>query len=341
MPEKVCFAVVGWGHIGRRHADLIRLHPEGKLIAIIDSDQKLSGEIKKTYGDSVSFFANEESFYKSNIQADVICICTPNGLHAQQSLKALENNCHVVCEKPMALHKADCENVIYTALQKHKLIFCVMQNRYSPPSQWLKSVMDENLLGKIFLVQINCYWNRDERYYKKDSWKGSSELDGGPLFTQFSHFIDMMYWLFGDIKNIQSRLKNFSHSQSTHLKDDSGFITFDFANGSMGSFNYSTSVWDKNIESSMTIIGENGTIKVGGQYMEKVEYCNIKNYTMPELLPSNPPNDYGPYKGSAANHHFIIDNVIDTIKGRTTITTNAMEGLKVVDIIERMYAAHS
>ncbi len=105
----------------------------------------------------------------------------------------------------------------------------------------------------------------------------------------------------------------------------------------MGSLNYSTSVWDKNLESSMTIIGENGTIKVGGQYMDKVEYCHIKNYTMPELSPTNPPNDYGPYKGSAANHHYIIENVVNVLKGRSAITTNALEGLKVVDIIERIY----
>jgi predicted dehydrogenase len=105
----------------------------------------------------------------------------------------------------------------------------------------------------------------------------------------------------------------------------------------MGSLNYSTSVWDKNLESSMTIIGENGTIKVGGQYMDKVEYCHIKDYTMPELRPTNPPNDYGPYKGSAANHHYIIENVVNVLKGRSAITTNAIEGLKVVDIIERIY----
>ena len=113
---------------------------------------------------------------------------------------------------------------------------------------------------------------------------------------------------------------------------------FDFINGGVGSLNYSTSVWDKNMESSLTIIAEHGTVKVGGQYVNEVEYCHIKDYQMPELAAGNPPNDYGTYKGSAANHQFIIQNVVDSLKGRTVATTNALEGLKVVEMIERIYA---
>jgi hypothetical protein len=106
----------------------------------------------------------------------------------------------------------------------------------------------------------------------------------------------------------------------------------------MGSINFSTSVWDTNLESSLTVIGSKGSVKIGGQYMDKVEYCHIKDYTMPVLAETNPANDYGAYKGSANNHGYIIDNVIDTLKGRNTITTNALEGLKIVDIIERIYS---
>ncbi|MEC8617474.1 MAG: Gfo/Idh/MocA family oxidoreductase, partial [Bacteroidota bacterium] len=211
-----------------------------------------------------------------------------------------------------------------------------MQNRYSPPSVWLKEMVDQKIIGDIFMVQVNCYWNRDDRYYKKGGWKGTSELDGGTLFTQFSHFIDIMYWLFGDIDNIQGKFNDFTHQDSTDF-EDSGFISFDFKEGGMGCLNYSTAVWGSNLESSMTIVGSNGSVKVGGQYMNEIEYCNIKDYQMPKLAPSNPPNDYGPYKGSAANHHYIIENVVDTLRGKTVATTNALEGLKVVEIIERIY----
>jgi predicted dehydrogenase len=229
-----------------------------------------------------------------------------------------------------------CEKVIFKSLQQSKNVFCVMQNRYSPPSEWIKDVVERAVLGEIFMVQLNCYWNRDARYYKADGWKGKQDLDGGTLFTQFSHFIDIMYWLFGDIDNIQGKFADFTHKETTDF-EDSGFVNFDFINGGMGCINYSTSVADQNLESSMTIIGKNGSIKIGGQYMNEVEVCNIQGYEMPELAPTNPGNDYGAYKGSAANHHYVIANVIDTLKGRTSATTNALEGLKVVDIIERIY----
>jgi predicted dehydrogenase len=237
----------------------------------------------------------------------------------------------------MALHKQDCEAIIYKALQMHRNVFCVMQNRYSPPSAWIKEVIEDKIIGDVYMVQLNCYWNRDERYYKQGSWKGTEDLDGGTLFTQFSHFIDIMYWLFGDIKDIQAKFNDFNHKGLTTF-EDSGFVNFNFINGGMGSINFSTSVWDTNLESSLTVIGSKGSVKIGGQYMDKVEYCHIKDYTMPVLAETNPANDYGAYKGSANNHGYIIDNVIDTLKGRNTITTNALEGLKIVDIIERIYS---
>ena len=186
------------------------------------------------------------------------------------------------------------------------------------------------------MVQLNCYWNRDERYYKKGDWKGRLDMDGGVLYTQFSHFIDIMYWLFGDIKNIDARFQNFNHKNSTEFID-SGIVGFEFINGGLGTINFSTSIWGANMESSIAVIGEKGSVKVSGQYMDKVTHCIVKDYDMPDLPPANPPNDYGEYKGSAANHHYIIQNVVDVIKGRSEITTNALEGMKVVEMIERIY----
>ncbi len=332
--NKFKFAVIGMGHIGKRHAQMIKNNPDAELVAAVDVNTALKEEIETQFG--CAYFSSIEELMASDIKIDVINVCTPNGYHAEHAIKALDRNCHVVVEKPMGLTKAACEQVIYKSLQAHKHVFCVMQNRYSPPSAWLKQVLTEERLGKIFMAQINCYWNRDERYYKKGGWKGTLDLDGGPLFTQFSHFLDIMYWLLGDIQDIQARFENFNHAYTPF--EDSGSVNFKFINGGIGVLNYSTSMWDKNLESSITIIGEKGSIKVGGQYMDKVEYCHIENYTMPELPPSNPPNDYGAYKGSAVNHHYVIENVVDTLKGKTSATTNALEGLKVVEIIERIYA---
>lgn len=334
--QKIRYAVIGCGHIGKRHAEMIQRNNESELIALVDSKPK--NELKLD-GFDVPFFSSLEALLTSDLgpQIDVINIATPNGYHAQHALAALDAQKHVVVEKPMALSKQDAEKVIYKALHVHKHVFAVMQNRYSPPSVWIKDMVESGKLGKIYMVQLNCYWNRDERYYKQDSWHGKKDLDGGTLFTQFSHFVDIMYWLFGDIDNIQARLNSHNHGHLTEF-EDSGFVSFDFVNGGTGAINFSTSVWNQNLESSLTIIAENGSVKIGGQYMNEVEICNVKDYSMPELAPTNPGNDYGAYKGSAQNHHYVIDNVVDVLKGRAPITVNALEGLKVVDIIERIYS---
>ncbi len=332
--DKVKFAIVGCGHIGKRHATMVKNNSESELVALCDIKPK--NDLNLGELDDVPFFSSIEELLASDLDFDVVNICTPNGLHSDQAVLALDADKHIVVEKPIGLSKAKCESVIYKALRNHKYVFAVMQNRYSPPSVWLKDIVENKIIGDPFMVQVNCYWNRDSRYYKAGGWKGTPDLDGGTLFTQFSHFIDIMYWLFGDIKNIQGKFADFTHKDSTAF-EDSGFVSFEFLDGGMGTLNYSTAVWDKNLESSITIIGSKGSVKVGGQYMNEVEYCHIKDYEMPVLAESNPPNDYGQYKGSAANHHYIIENVVDTLKGRTKATTNALEGLKVVDIIERIY----
>lgn len=334
-PNKIGFAVIGCGHIGKRHAEMVSRNPEAQLLALVDVkpvDALNIGHLR------APFFNSLEELLQSEIAADidVINIASPNGFHAQQALQCLDARKHVVIEKPIALSKADAEKVIFKALHMHKHVFAVMQNRYSPPSEWIKDLIVSGKLGQIYMVQLNCYWNRDDRYYTPGSWHGTKDLDGGTLFTQFSHFIDILYWLFGDITNINARFADHNHSELTDF-EDSGFVSFDFVNGGMGSLNYSTSVWNQNLESSMTIIAENGSVKIGGQYMDKVEYCHVKDYEMPTLAPTNPGNDYGAYKGSAQNHHYVIENVADVLKNRAAITTNALEGLKVVDIIERIY----
>ncbi|MBP1677292.1 MAG: oxidoreductase domain protein [Bacteroidetes bacterium] len=328
------FAVIGQGHIGKRHAEMIRRNADSELVAVCDvlSQKELGIEAI-----SEVFFSSLDDLLASSLDIDVINICTPNGFHAEYAIKVLEAGKHVVIEKPLALTKADAEMILHKSLEMSRHVFGVMQNRYSPPSVWLKEIIEKKVLGDIYLVKLDCFWNRDDRYYKKGDWHGDAQLDGGTLFTQFSHFIDIMYWLFGDITNIRGNFADFNHQLLTDF-EDSGLVSFDFVQGGMGSLNYSTSVWDKNLESSITIIGSKGTVKVAGQYMNEVVYCHVENYEMPELQPSNPPNDYGHYKGSAQNHHYVIENVVNKLKDKDSITSNVLEGMKVVDIIERIYA---
>lgn len=335
----VRFAVLGYGRIGKRHAETIADNREAHLAAVCDV---LPASMLENLPPDISFFHALDDLLRSDCEVDVVNICTPNGLHAEQAIQVLEARKHVVIEKPMALTKLDCERVIHKALNVSRQVFCVMQNRYSPPAIWLKQIIDTQKLGDIYLVEINCYWNRDHRYYfpdgKKHAWKGTKQLDGGVLFTQFAHFIDIIYWIFGDITSISGKFSKFNSKIEIELEDN-GILQFELLRGGLGSLTYSTACWHNNFESTLTVIGEKGTIKIGGQYMDRVEYCQIENYQMPVLQPTNPSNEYLGYTGSAANHHYVIQNVIDVLQGREIPATNALEGMKVVDIIERMYQA--
>lgn len=330
------FVLLGYGHIGKRHASLIEAHPHAELVAIIEADEA------KQLGEK-PFFKDMKSYLSSGIEADVAVVALPNGLHHHYTLLALDSGLHVLIEKPMGLSAQQCEEMIVKARLLGKHIFVVKQNRYSPPSQWMKEVVSSGKLGEVYEVHIRCFWNRDERYYQSEkkseiNWRGSREYDGGVLYTQFSHFIDVMYWVFGDIEQIQTRLFNHNHLETTEFAD-SGMVHFKYVNQGVGSIQFSTSVFEENMESSMTVIAEKGAFKIGGQYMDKLEFVRIKDYEMPVLQPSLPPNDYGGFKGSAGNHAYVLQNVLDVLAGKADIATGGEEGMRVVDIIERIYKA--
>lgn len=332
---RIKFAILGCGHIGKRHAELVLRHPDAELVAIIDIADELGLQISEF---KVPHFHHIADFLKSGIRVDIINICTPNGLHASQAIQCLEQGKHVVVEKPIALSKADAEAILRAANASTKHVFPVVQNRYSSTIKWLKEVVSGGRLGEIFMVQLNCFWNRDERYYIKGSWHGTIAMDGGPLYTQFSHFVDVLNWVFGDIVNIKAKFSNFNHQNNTEF-EDSGIVSFDLMNGGIGTINYSTSVYQSNFESSITVIAENGALKIGGQYMNNLEYCHIQGTDKPVLSENQLMNNYGAYKGSASNHHLLIDNVVKTINGLAEQHVSLADGVKVVDIIDRIYSS--
>lgn len=332
---KVRFVICGVGHIGQRHAALVARHPKAQLVALIEVRAELRPALAAEFP-GVPFFRSLEEYLLHGLVADVLTVATPNGLHAQQALVGLHHGLHVVIEKPIALRAADAELVLATAQQMGKLVFGVMQNRYSPPAAWLKQVHAAGHLGQVFLVQLTCFWNRDARYYQPGGWRGTRALDGGPLFTQFSHFVDLLQWIFGDITNITARFQNFNHQAITEF-EDSGLVTFDLVSGGSGTLSYSTAVWDRNLESSLTVVAERGALKIGGQYLDKVEYCHLRDYALPALPATNPANDYGAYQGSAANHGYLLEEVVNAVQ-HAQADKQAQDGLKVVELIERIYA---
>ncbi|MGB3798794.1 MAG: Gfo/Idh/MocA family oxidoreductase, partial [Lewinella sp.] len=206
---------------------------------------------------------------------------------------------------------------------------------------WLKELVVEERFGRILQVHLDCFWNRDERYYQsstagRHAWHGDAALDGGVLFTQFAHFVDLLCWTFGEVEVLAAYAANQTH-EALHTFSDTGMVHFKLAGGGVGSLNYSTVVWDQNFESTLSVLGSRGTVKLGGQYMNDVRYCHLKGVEKPSLPPSAPPNNYGPYQGSAANHHFVIDNVVNVLKGRDTVATTAEEGREVVRLITTIH----
>ncbi len=329
------FGIIGCGRIAGRHAGHIANN--GQLVATCDIVPERAQQLAKQF-DATPFHNLEEFLSENKGKIDVVSVCSPNGLHAHHSIEALRAGYHVLCEKPMAITVEDCGKMINEAERANRRLFIVKQNRFNPPIEALKSALVENRLGKIYSVQLNCFWNRNEKYYNESEWKGTRALDGGTLFTQFSHFIDLLYWLIGDIKRVYPIVRNFAHEKIIEF-EDTGVVAMEFFNGTIGTINYTVNSFRKNMEGSITIFGEKGTVKVGGQYLNELEYQNIEDFKIENLPESRKPNDYGDYQGSMSNHDKVYENLVSVLTNKGIIATNGFEGLKTVEIIDKIYSA--
>lgn len=333
MKRKINIAIVGCGRIAQRHAEHINKY--ANLIAVCDIDKNKANLIAEKYG--AKYFTNIDDLLSANLDIEVVSICSPNGLHAEHSIKALNAKCHVLCEKPMAINVNDCGEMIKAAERNNRRLFAIKQNRFNPPVAAVKEAIDKGILGKIYSIQLSCFWNRNPDYYK-NSWKGSIDLDGGTLFTQFSHFIDLLYWMIGDVKTVYALSDNYAHKDTIEF-EDTGVIALRFHSGTLGTINYTVNSYNKNMEGSLTIFAEKGSVKIGGQYLNELEYQNIENFEFKDLPKGNTANNYGNYVGSMSNHDKIYENLVDVLVNGSAISTNAFEALKTVEIIDKIYSS--
>jgi len=329
------FALVGCGRIAQRHAEHIARN--GKLAAVCDIIKEKADMLAAACG--ATAYYNIDDLLQEETNLDIVAVCTPNGLHAAHSIKILQAGKHVLCEKPMALTVTDCQAMINASEKAGKSLFVVKQNRFNPPVQAVKKLLDEGRLGRIYSIQLNCFWNRDPAYYK-DSWKGTMALDGGTLFTQFSHFIDLLYWMIGDVKNAQAIFSNYGHQGIIEF-EDTGVAILAFENGVSGTLNYTVNSHHKNMEGSLTIFAEKGTVKIGGEYLNRIDYQDIEGYTIPDLPAGNGANQYGAYQGSMSNHDKVYENLVGFLQNKEPVYISSLEGLKTVEIIEKIYKAHT
>lgn len=331
--DKIKFAIVGCGSIGKRHVAVIDAEPEADIIAVCDTDANKANELSSLYGNLKTFSLYTQML--NEINADIVSVVTPHFLHADMTVEALNKGFNVLVEKPMALTSNDCKRMIDAANANNKKLWVVKQNRYNIPIRLAKEVLDKQQLGKIFMVKCDILWNRYQGYYDESPWRGKKQFEGGALYTQASHFIDLLVWWFGDLVSAKSIMETQNHQIET---EDSGMSVLKFSNGTIGSLIWTTCVYNKNYEGSITIVGEKGTIKIGGQYLNKIEYWDVENYPLPQGIEfTDKPNAYGKYQGTSSNHDKVIKSIISQIKGRGFETVDGYEGIKSIHAIEMLY----
>jgi len=334
MNPDLKFAIVGCGKIAPRHAAETAKH--GQLVAVCDIVADRANALAKSFN-AIPCYSLDELLKKEKA-IDVIAICTPNGRHAEHSIKVLRAGIHVLCEKPLCIHSSDALKMIEESKKANRKLFVVKSTRYNPALVALKKAIEENRLGSIYSFQLNCFWNRPATYYA-DSWKGDESLDGGTLYTQFSHYIDALLWLLGDIKQFSGFRKNLAHQHVIDF-EDTGIMAIEMQNGIIGGLNWSVNTFQKNMEVSLSVIAEKGNVRIAGEYMNKIEYQLIDQYEL-DIPSGGNANDYGYYKGSMSNHDKIYQNLVKALHDDTHPFANALDGLKTVEAIERIYKSVS
>ncbi len=329
MPS-IQFAIIGCGHAAAIHAAQIKRF--GQLAAVCDINLTKGKKFAEKYG--ARFYPELKQLLKNEPTPDVVVICTPNGLHCRQAIAAMRAGCHVLVEKPMALRVRDANAMIRVAKETGRQLFTVMQNRFNPPVVAVQKKLQENRLGKVYSIQLNCFWNRNIAYYK-DSWHGTRDMDGGILFTQFSHFIDILLWLFGPVKQVKSVLNNTAGRREIEF-EDTGVVLLEWQNGMLGTMHYTINAFEKNREGSLTVLGEKGVVKIGGEYLNTLEYQDISRYSIKLKEADTPANDYGAYQGSMRNHHKVYKSLMDTLKKNKPYYTSPEEARATIQLIEQI-----
>lgn len=319
MPS-VRFLLIGCGQVAKRHLEQIT--ETGELIAVCDTDVQAAEKIATQY--KVPFYTAFDQLV-CEVSADVAVVCTPNGLHADHAVFFLEHGFHVLIEKPMALSVKDAERMITVAKKQQLHLFTVLQNRFNPAVQTVYKAIQQNDLGKIFSVQVNCFWNRGEQYYTDHAWHGKAEIDGGILFTQCSHFIDLLRWCFGPVKQVSAMMHNANHTY-TSLTADEAAVILRFENGVIGTLHVSVNAFNKNMEGSLLVLAEKGTVKIGGTYLNTVVY---RETASPLELEAN-------QLVSPLSQVYL--SMIRTLQEGEQFYANPEESLEVIKLIEQIHA---
>jgi len=328
--RKIRFGLVGCGRISSNHFDAIAKHADrAELVAVCDTDPAaLAAAVAKTgargYADLDALLADPN--------VDVVVLCTPSGLHAEQGARAAAAGKHVVTEKPMATRWDDGKRLVHACDGAGVRLFVVKQNRLNPTIQAVKRAMEQGRFGRIYMVTVNVFWQRPQEYYDAAKWRGTWEFDGGAIMNQASHYVDLLDWLVGPVESVHAETATLARKIET---EDSGVVAIRWRSGAIGSLNVTMLTYPKNLEGSITILGEKGTVRVGGMAVNQIERWEFSE-TRPEDAGIRESN-YGTPSVYGVGHPLYYENVIASLRGEGVALTDGREGLRSLELLTGIY----
>lgn len=329
MDKEIKFGLIGCGRIAPRHAQSIRDLQLARLVAVADINEGRAKRFSSEYG--AEFYLDYRSILDQP-DVDVVTVCTPSGLHAQIAIDALQAGKHVIVEKPMALSLEDADRMIATAKSVKRKLCVVLQNRYNPPMQDLRRVVDEGRLGRLLLGNATVRWFRPQEYYD-DDWHGTWAMDGGALMNQSIHHIDALQWLMGDVNSVFAYTTTLAHKMEA---EDVGVVALRFKNGALGSIEGSTVTFPENLEGSVALFGEKGSIKIGGTALNRKVFWKVDGALEHEreLLTREQVDPISVYGYS---HQAVIADMLTAVQYEREPLTNGIEGRRSVAVVLAIY----
>ena len=327
--RKIRMAIVGCGRISKNHFGSIEEHQDNiELVSICDVQQTVLSEHEATY--KVKGYLDLSGMLE-NEDLDLVAICTPSGNHADQTELCAKHGVNVMTEKPMATRWSDGVRMVKACDDAGVRLFVVKQNRRNSTLQLLKRAVNENRFGKIHMVHLNVFWTRPQEYYDQAPWRGTWEFDGGAFMNQASHYVDLLEWLIGPIDKVQAMM---STTRDIEV-EDTGVLNVKWRNGALGSMSVTMLTYPKNLEGSITILGEKGTVRVGGVAVNDIQHWEFdepKNYDN-EVKEAN----YQTTSVYGFGHPIYYNNIIEVLRGNAQPETDGREGLKSLEILIAAY----
>jgi UDP-N-acetyl-2-amino-2-deoxyglucuronate dehydrogenase len=327
--KKFRIALIGCGRISKNHFEAIDQIDGLELVAVCDSDSERAEQAGKQWG--VPHYTSYEKMLKES-KADIVTIATPSGLHAEQGIEAASAGKHVVMEKPMAISLTGADSLVHACDKAGVQLFVVKQNRLNPPVQLLKSAVDRNRFGRIYMASCTVHWARPQEYYDQAPWRGTWEFDGGAFMNQASHYVDLIQWLMGPVESVMAKTATLARRIET---EDSGIAILKFRSGALGSIEVTMLAYPRNLEGSITILGEKGSAKIGGTAVNKIELWQFAEYDDDDKkvadADTSPPNVYG------LGHHGYYRNVLAVLRGEAKPDTDGRAGRKSLELILGIY----